>query len=443
MKILLISPKYDFADYTPSGLASIASVAEQLGHEVLIVDLNISGAKLPKSKYDLVGISGLSLWKNSIINVSKTFIDSPVIVGGPWASLYPRDALSYDSIDYVCMGEGEETFREFLQCYPDVRNVKGIGYKENGIKLNDPRPFIQNLDALPTPAWHLIDLPKYTRVSVVTSRGCPFNCIFCSDHTLLGRKWRPRSVESVVSEIELLVNRYGVKHITFGDENMTLEPERFEQICETIIDRDIHVEFDAIQGVRADRLTPRLLELMKKSGFTEIIIAPESGCQRVLDEVIHKSLDLSVVEPVVKKCKEIDLTCSAFFVIGFPWETSEEIQETVSFANHLRSVGLSSAYIGNALPFPDTELYTKAKEEGFLRFDGEELEEILYYLGKPRNIHCLTSPYWKPEDIIKICKCEEKKNLLNVYRKYSLGDVARKFLRHPVRSLRKVVHVIK
>lgn len=442
MRILLIAPKYDFAGYTPTGLASIASVAEQSGHEVNIVDLNIS--EPPKTcKYDLVGITGFSLWKNSIINVSKTFIDSPVIVGGPWASLYPRDALSYDSIDYVCIGEGEETFGEFLQCFPDVRNVKGIGYKENGIKLNNPRPFNQILDTLPTPAWHLIDLPKYTRVSVVTSRGCPYNCIFCSDHILLGRKWRPRSVKSVVSEIELLVNRYEVKHITFGDENMTLNTDRFEQICETIIDMSIHVEFDAIQGVRADRLTPRLLELMKKAGFTQIIIAPESGCQRVLDEVIHKSLDLSVVEPVVKKCKEIGLTCSAFFVIGFPWETMKEIQETVSFADHLRSVGLSSAFIGNALPFPDTELYRKAKEEGFLRFDGEALNEILYYLGKPRNIHCLTSPHWKPEDIIKICRREEKKNLLNVYSDYGLRDVAIKFLRHPVRSLRKVAHIIK
>jgi len=440
MKILLVCPKYEFAGYTPTGLASIASVAESVGHEVTIVDMNIE--RLPQQKnYDLVGITGLSLWKKSIIETSKKFDDTPVIVGGPWASLYPYEALSEPSIDYVCVGEGEITFQEFLKHYPNIKDVRGIGYKKaEKHYVNPRRSFIDNIDDY-LPAWHLIKTERYRCVSVVTSRGCPFNCVFCSVHTLVGRTWRARSVESVITEIELLVNKYGVKHITFGDDNFTLKPERAEQICEAIIDRGIKAEFDAIQGVRADRLPFKLLELMKKAGFTEIIIAPESGSQRGLDEVIHKSLDLSVVEPVVKKCKDIGLQCGAFFVIGFPWETIDEIEQTVKFADKLRGLECS-CYVGNALPFPDTELYAKAKAEGFLRFDGKELEDILYYLGEPRKTHCLSSPHWLPEEIVKICEHQEKKNLWCTYNRYTFSQAMSKLIRHPIRSVKKILKVI-
>ena len=439
---MLICPKYDFTGYSPTGLASIASIAEDLGHDVKIVDMNIQSLPRDKLDYDIVGITGLSLWKKSIIETSKIFGSLPVIVGGPWASLSPHEALAISSIDYVCIGEGEETFRDFLQAYPNVEDVNGIGYKDGEDKsvLNDPRPFIDDLDKS-IPAWHLLELQKYKRTSVVTSRGCPYRCIFCSDHTLLGRKWRPRSVESVLEEIDLLVNKFGVKHITFGDENMTLIPERFEQICEEIIYKGIKVEFDAIQGVRADRLPFKLLDLMEKAGFSEIIVAPESGSQRVLDEVINKSLDLSVVEPVVKHCRDIGLKCGAFFVIGFPWETREEIQQTITFADRLRELRCS-CYVGNALPFPDTELYAKAKIEGFLRVDGEELEDILYYLGKPRRTHCLSSPYWESDQIVEICEREHKKNLRMVYDHYSAREILKKFVNQPIRSLKKAMRVI-
>lgn len=444
MNILLVCPRYDFSGYSPTGLVSIAAVAEGLGHDVTIVDLNLQDLPRDTSAFDLVGITGLSLWKRSIIETANLLDDLPVIVGGPWASLNPFDALNVSSIDYVCVGEGEETFREFLQKYPHIEGVRGIGYRgrgDGGGIINPPRPFMDALDK-PLPAWHLLDVQAYDRISIVTSFGCPFRCIFCSDHTLHGRRWRPRSVESVLDELDLLINTYGVKHITFGDENMTLIPERFEEICEGIIERGLKASFDAIQGVRADRLPFRLLDLMKKAGFIEIIIAPESGSQRVLNEVIHKNLDLSVVEPVVKHCQEIGLKCGAFFVIGFPWETMDEIRQTTELADRLRKLGCS-CYVGNALPFPDTELYAKAKREGYLRFDGEELEDILYYLGKPRKVHCLSSPHWDPDEIVRICRREQKKNLTSVYRGYSLREIASKFLRHPYSSLKKAIRLLR
>jgi len=433
MKILLICPKYNFEGYAPTGLASIAVIAENLGHQVKIVDMNLE--KLPKEHYDLIGITGMSLWRKSIIETSKLFPKSLVIVGGGWATIQPEQTLSNSTIDYVCVGEGEITFHEFLKNYPDVDNVQGIGTKHY---VNERRPFIENLDTLPFPAWHLLQLQKYKRVSINTSRGCPFKCIFCAVHKFLGRKWRARSVQSVLEEIELLVYKFKVRHITFGDSNLTFKMERFEQICDEIVERKIRTEFDVIQGVRADRLTPRLLKKMKEAGFTEVIIAPESGSQRVLDEVIGKKLDLSCVEPIAKKCKEIGLRLGAFFVVGFPWETMEEIKQTLRFAAKLRSYGCS-CYVGNAIPLTGTDLYYQAKAEGYLRFDGEELENQIHYLGLPRKVHCLTSPFWKPEEIIRICQQEGKKNYRAVYGSYSVETILRKFVRHPIRSVRKAL----
>lgn len=443
MRILLVCPKYNFVGYSPTGLVSIASIAEELGHEITIVDMNVQRLPVDKLNYDLVGITGLSLWRNSIIETSKKFDSIPVIVGGPWASISPHDALAIDVIDYVCIGEGEDTFQEFLEKYPDVEGIKGIGYKDGSGKiiLNEPRSYIDDLDRLSKPAWHLLELKKYKKISISASRGCPFKCIFCAVYKFLGRKWRSRSVKSVLEEIELLVHKFGVKHITFGDSNLTLKMERFEEICDEIIERKIETGFDVIQGVRADRLNPRILEKMKKAGFKEVIIAPESGSQRVLDEIIGKKLDLVYVEPVVKKCQEIGLSCGAFFVIGFPWETREEINQTLRFAKKLRSYGCST-YIGNAIPIPGTELYYRAKEEGYLRFDGEELEELIQYLGLPRKIHCLKSPYWEPEEIIKICEKEKKRNIISAYGSYSLKTIISKFIQHPFSSFRKVLKII-
>lgn len=443
MRILLVCPKYKFAGYSPTSLVSIASIAEELGHEINIIDMNIQRLPADKLEYDLIGITGLSLWKNSIIETSKIFESISVIVGGPWASISPHEALAIDSIDYICMGEGEDTFKEFLEKYPDVKGIKGIGYKDElgRAMLNESRPYIDDLDRLSIPAWHLIDLKKYDRVSISASRGCPFKCIFCAVYKFLGRRWRSRSVQSVLEEIELLVHKFGVNHITFGDSNLTLRMDRFEQICDEIIERKIETGFDVIQGVRADRLNPVLLGKMKKAGFKEVIIAPESGCQRVVDEIIGKTLDLKCIEPVAKKCQEIGLPCGVFFVIGFPWETREEIEQTLRFAKKLRSYGCST-YVGNAIPLIGTELYYRARDEGYLRFDGKELDDMIQSLGLPRKVHCLTSPYWKPEEIIKICKEESKKNIRTVYSSYSLRTIISKFIQHPFRTFRKSLKVI-
>ncbi len=411
------------------------------------MNMEESPAVQPESHndFDIVGITGMSHWKDGIANIAEQFKASTVIVGGSWASLYPKEALSIESIDYVCLGEGERVWKDFLQKFPAVDGIEGLGYRDaatNEIKLNSQKTRIMNLNELPMPAWDLVhNLNKYQNVSVYTSRGCPYNCIFCSDNTMWGHEWRAKDPDIVVKEIEQLVNVHKVNHIVFNDENMTMNPKRFEQICQGVIDKKIKVNFSAVQGVRVDRLPKSLLQAMKNAGFKSVAFSPESGCQRVLNEVIHKNLDLSTVEPVIKTSCEIGLNTQANFVVGFPDEKMEEVEETIQFADRLRALGCN-VYVGNAIPFPDTELYRKAKADGRLLYDGEKLTEITSYPHKPRKIHCFSSPHWKPEEIIEICKKEYKKDLKALTNRTPKSEILLKSLRHPVKAINRVKKMI-
>jgi radical SAM superfamily enzyme YgiQ (UPF0313 family) len=443
MKILLIRPAYNFDGYSPTALAILSAVAEDLGHKVRIVDLNMEDFPC-EEKFDVCGITGMSTWKESIISILsliKTFgTTHTVIVGGSWASLYPEEVLSHKGVKYVCLDEGEKVWKEFLQKYPHVKGIEGLGYRENGneIVLNQQKTHITDLNSYPLPAWHLVkNLNKYSSVSLYTSRGCIFDCCFCSNRSQWGHQWRARSPESVVNEIEILTKKFKVKNIVFNDENMTLDPKRVEAICQGVIDKNIKVSLNCVQGVRVDKLPFELLDLMKKAGFRQISFSPESGCERVLKEVIHKNLDLKFVEPVVKHATEIGLHTMAKFVVGFPWETKAEVEETLRFAEKLRSLGCES-YVGNVIPFPDTELYAKAKAEGYLRFSDAEIAKVASDTRQPRKIHCLTSPYWMPEWIIEVCAEQYKKDMQAVLKRTPKTRLIKHAVKHPIMMLKKL-----
>jgi radical SAM superfamily enzyme YgiQ (UPF0313 family) len=205
--------------------------------------------------------------------------------------------------------------------------------------------------------------------TVVTSRGCPFHCVFCSIHTIMGRKWRGRSPENVVDELEQLVNVYHIKQLDFSDENMTLDRKRMEGICDLIVERGLDLDWFTPNGVRADTLDEKLLTKMKRSGCEKIRIAPESGVQRVVNQVIGKNLDLKAVERAVVLCKKVGIRVGCFFVIGLIGETKEEIRETINFAYKLRRLGAESFVFSIATPVYGTDLYEQAKRGGFLKED--------------------------------------------------------------------------
>jgi radical SAM superfamily enzyme YgiQ (UPF0313 family) len=314
-----------------------------------------------------------------------------VVVGGSHPTAKPEDFFTLvQAVDVVCVGEGEftmaELVRKFLGGQAWDRTPSTVVRNKDRICVNAFGGFIDALDALPLPAYHLIDLEKYfllngqgyagrpgweypgyaRSVSVITSRGCPYNCVFCAIHLHMGRKWRAHSAKYVLNHLTVLKEKYQVKHIHFEDDNLTFDACRFEEILKGMITLPLGMRWDTPNGVRADSLTHRLLSLSKKSGCTYVIFGVESGSERVLKDVIHKQLNLKQVRQAAQWAKELKIDAMAFFVIGFPGESFEEMCITVKFALMLMRKFDVLPTVFLATPLAGTRLFEICKEKGYL-----------------------------------------------------------------------------
>ncbi len=444
MKILLINPPTIHTKGSgkptlgvPVGILYVAAVLEKRGHEVEVYDTKINyniekigeyvyfGDKsrtiremIEKVKPDVVGISNqYTIYTPTAKKVSRIVkaVDKkiPVIVGGAHASVEPFDLLKEKSIDYVVMAEGEYRFSELVNCLDNKKNLKdidGIGYKIKGkLKVNPVKSFIENVDELPFPAYHLVDMEKYFKglfvsrsehckrvVSMVTSRGCPFNCIFCSIHLHMSKRWRAHSVDYVLRHIKHLIDEYKVELIHFEDDNFTLDKKRFEAILDGMLNEKIKVTWDTPNGVRADTFNKELLKKSKKSGCRYLIIGVESGNQEVVNEIIRKGLNLKRVVNVAKWCNELGLDLEAFFVVGFPGETISQMRDTFRFAKMLNEKYSVYPHFNIATPLVHTRLYDIVNEKGYLvkETDSGNL------LTAQRTGGCMIrTPDFGPEDI--------------------------------------------
>ena len=367
----------------PLGLAYLAAMLEKEGHEVDIIDaqalkLSISQIKkeIEERQPDLLGVTSVTptIYEAlELIKITKSV--SPytfTVLGGPHVSFLPIKTLEEcPQLDAVCIGEGEETVVDLaktVECGGNLSNVRGIAYRsEGGIVKNPPRPLISDLDSLPFPARHLLPMNKYTilgKKSVIghlmTSRGCPFNCIFCSSSLLFGKKFRGRSPENVVDEMEHVISEYKARTIEFADDEFTLNRKRVEGICYEIRKRGLDV-FWACSS-RVDTISKDLLKKMKRAGCFLIYYGIESGSQRILN-FIRKGITIDKVIRAIKWTKEVGIKTLGSFIIGFPGETEEDIKKTISLAKKLR---LDYAQFAIATPYPGTELYDLAKREGML-----------------------------------------------------------------------------
>jgi magnesium-protoporphyrin IX monomethyl ester (oxidative) cyclase len=382
-------------------------------HEVCIIDAPTKGwrnLQADRTKYR-VGLSNTEIadkvkrwspdvvvieipfsgWSKTAFEVASTVKginkDIITVLEGQHPSARPEDCLANPNVDFVVMGEPENAIFELIDAVgKETRNLKkimGIGFVKNGVPVfTSPRPLLEDLDSLPFPARHLLPMEEYNSAVkeiplrgeinkpwtiMITSRGCPYNCVFCTHHIVWGRKWRGRSPENVVDELQHVIKTYHVKQIDFLDDNMTLDRKRMENICDLIVKRGLSIEWFTPNGVRADTLDEKLLKKMKRSGCKKIRVAPESGVQRVVDQVIKKNLDLRSVERAVVLCKKVGIKVGCFFVIGLIGETKEEIEETIKFAYKLRQLGADSFIFSIATPVYGTRLYEQAKRGGFLR----------------------------------------------------------------------------
>ncbi len=447
MKICFVNPPYLLPDNWKGtvrvsqqlGLAYVAAALEKAGHEVRIIDCVAEGWKsthaqdgkkyagisfdelhdrIKKISPDAVGITTFTSQKRSALQSAKAAKDADkkiiVFLGGPHISVRPEDCLSDRNVDFVVMGEGEISTVEAINALQDGKSlskIKGTGFKENDrLVMNERRQLIENLDELPLPARHLLPMEKYfaaarsmqtARVSdkkwasMITSRGCPYNCIFCSIHLSMGRKWRARSPENIIAEIEELVSRYGVEQVNFEDDNMSLNRERMEKICGMIIGKKIKIEWNCPNGLRADTLDEPLLMKMKEAGCTDIFVAAESGVQEVVDKIVGKGLDLKKVENAVVLCRKVGISVGVFFVLGLPGETKEDMKKTIEFGRKLRRLGASTCSFFVANPFYGTRLHQLARESGYLtRDDGADIENGFLNLDA-----MIRTPQFAPEDV--------------------------------------------
>ena len=395
----------------PLGLGYIAAVLESLGKEVKIVDCLMEGWNVRESVSGEIVRIGLSedsireiirTSRPDIVSVNSQFTRqyknahaiyriaksvNPAIItiaGGAHPSVLPELALQDNNLDYVVLGEGELAIRELVMALEGdlgkIASIDGIGYRQDGeVRITKKTRFIEDLDTLPSPAWHLMNVEHYfgldvchgkrtcTRFfSIITSRGCPARCVFCTAFNVWGRKYRARSVEKVVEEIKFLRERYGIGEILIEDDNFTFDVDRAGKICDRIIEEKLNIRFDTPNGIAAYKLTPGLLLKMKQAGFERINLAIESGNQEALLRVIKKPLRLEKVREIVEYCRTIDLDVGAFFIIGIPGTTLSQMWDNYRFCRQLK---LFEPFISVATPYPGSDLYAICKEHEYLSED--------------------------------------------------------------------------
>ena len=494
MKIILINPPQIFFPGSvrlmtglPLGIMYIAAILEKNGYDVEIFDTLIADFKPQKrgdvkyygmpwekikeeirqSKPGIVGITcPFTAQADNVIKVSEIVkdIDAEIltIVGGPHVSVRAMQFLNdAKNIDIAVIGEGEYTMLDIMRYYEgekDISTIQGIAYRKGDtVTLNPKRPFTKNLDELPFPAYHLVDMEKYLNpkiryrglkalrgISMITSRGCPYNCIFCSIHLHMGKAWRAHSKEYVVKHIEHVVNNYGVEHIHFEDDNLTLNMKRFEGILDGLIENGIKFSWDTPNGIRPDRLTIDLLKRMKKTCCTNLTIGVESGDQFFLDNVIDKHLRLEDVIKMAKMCKELNIPLSAFFVIGFPGEKKENMERTIEFAVMLKKEYNVNMCLLIATPLYGTRLYEICKEKGYLT---QELTPRALSEGTQVNgVGLIKTEDFTPEEVKRLvldAVSIQNKLLLSEYIKHP-GATVKRIIKNPgagVQFIRRVIGI--
>jgi len=404
IKVLLINPfltvyKDDPAGISPAlGLGYLAAYLESNGIEVKVLDIAAEGVNIQKKigkkvRYGLleteifkrikefspklVGITCQSTLhaKEAMETaelVKKADKNILVVIGGAHPSANPIEVLKDENVDMVVIGEGEVTFLEITQRLEAKKNLnKIIGtFVKNGKKIikNPGRPFIKDLDALPFPARHLLPMEIYFRemakntsyairnrpMTVITSRGCPGNCIFCAVKTVWGRMWRGRSPKNVVDEIEVLIKEYRANEIHFIDDSISVDKKRLEGICDEIIKRKLDIKWTTPNGIAVWLLDEKLLVKMKKAGCYRLTFGLESGNYETLNNFIGKHYDYDKAKQIINFASKIGLWTIGTFIIGFPYEKKDSIEDTINFAI-ATDLDFAVFYIAN--PFPGTPMY--------------------------------------------------------------------------------------
>jgi anaerobic magnesium-protoporphyrin IX monomethyl ester cyclase len=420
------------------GIAYLAGALEQRGHRVSVID---SVAEAPgkfvevEAKYERVrryglsygeicarippetGLVGISvpfshsrrIYEELSTEIKRRFPSVPLVGGGVYPSTQPEEALKA-AVDCVVIGEGEGPITDLADGKP-VGSIPGLAYRSGrrdsgsppplpssseggggngyGIVRNPRREPVRDLDSLPFPARHLLPVEKYMSLSargledfrtaaMITSRGCPFDCAFCSVHPVYGRTYRKASAERVLKEIVHLIETYDIDHIEFEDDNLTLDAGRAEEIFRGLIEirnRLKPITWEDPNGIRIDTLTPSLIRLARESGCRCLFLALEHGDEE-MRQMMNKRLENDAVEQAVAAAAAAGMPVLLFFIVGYPGETRERFENGVRFCRHLRRLGAGRFEVFIAKPYPGSRLLEICREKVFLRYP--DIENLVF-----------------------------------------------------------------
>jgi radical SAM superfamily enzyme YgiQ (UPF0313 family) len=376
MKVAIIAPPYPLAEAPapPLGVTYVAAAFAYAGAEVRIFDYIVRRytetklrEELAAFKPDIVGATSVTLnfppAAAILEDVKRADPSITTVMGGPHVSFTAADTLmNYPGIDMIVMGEGEETIRELVESgfkknvFP---RIKGIAFRKNGtIEINEKREFIPDLDTLPLPARHLLPLSRYQAlgypISIITGRGCPYECIFCQGRRMVGKRIRQRSAVRVVDEIEEILS-YGINRINVADDLFVTNKKRVREVCREINNRGLKFTWSAF--ARVNTVDQETLEIMRDTGCDSVSFGVESGNQEMLAR-IKKGITLDQVRRAVNICNDVGILAHTSFIAGLPGESAETLADTKRFA-----ASLGSLYGYHILsPFPGTTVREKIAE---------------------------------------------------------------------------------
>ncbi len=401
MRILLINPSLIEANvghykkaterqrgiYPSLGLSYIAAVLENEGHQVKVVDYDAEKNALEiildlasQFQPSLVGFYTMTWTFREAAALAKKIKPlapkAKFVVGGPNVTCLPKASLEEDVFDFGVVSEGEETIKELVNEIekeaPDLSRVKGIIYKENSqLKANDPRLLIDDLNSLPLPARDLLPMKNYFDIStrrkhfatLLATRGCPFQCTFCDRRNRMGRRWRVRSTENIISEIKQIKDNYQIKEFMFFDDNFIVDKEWVRRLCQQIINEKLNIIWEC--RARVDMVNEEILKIMRQAGCYRIRFGFESGNNKIL-KILKKGITVEQSLACAEMCKKAKIEMFGYFMMGSPYETEKNLQETMDLA---LKIDPSFALFSKTILIPGSELFDWAVKNNYIRPD--------------------------------------------------------------------------
>jgi anaerobic magnesium-protoporphyrin IX monomethyl ester cyclase len=379
----------------PVGVALIAAYLELKGIPVQILDLAMRKdwkealRKNLESRFcAIVGVSLQIVQYDEALQIAR-FVkqispSTKIVFGGSFPSSAPQECIRNPEVDIVCCAEGEITMLHVVRALENghsLDNVEGIVFKKKDgqVVQTPPRAFIEDLDQMPLPAYHLFEMESYICaehtsdftgkkhrcLELSTSRGCPYQCIFC--HSFFGKKFRGRSPQHVVDEILMLCSKYQVSEFVIWDDTFTMDIQRAKDICDLIIKSGVKIALQLRGGVRVEHMDEALMSKLRDAGVEIMCVGIESAVWRI-QKMIKKNLKIEKVEEFLKLANKYRLTTIGLIMLGFPGESLEEIKESIRWAKNSQ---LDYTFFSIVTPYPGTELHQLAVREGYFTQGGD------------------------------------------------------------------------